>query len=237
VSILASLDVMELIVGASSASAALGAGFLICVIAAIAAIGRRSRRLRSLTRNVTERSFTSAFGRLLHVRGFVDGIPVRVSLRRIEVDVASPVHALLETGDVRAIAAGAPPDHALVFLGKPEAARAATDLLALAPGARLAVGRASTIVEDLGGAGDAAALARAAIALARSPALVQAANAFASCPFCKDAVSPGEAEGTVRCPTCGALHHADCWRDHGGCSIHGCPRGGPTRERFAVAAG
>jgi len=40
------------------------------------------------------------------------------------------------------------------------------------------------------------------------------------CPFCQSVVKPGE--GSIRCSSCGTLHHAECWAENGGCTILGC---------------
>lgn len=40
------------------------------------------------------------------------------------------------------------------------------------------------------------------------------------CPYCLCAVEP--ADDKVRCPRCGAMHHADCWETNGKCSVYGC---------------
>ena len=40
------------------------------------------------------------------------------------------------------------------------------------------------------------------------------------CPYCKDVVSEVDA---IRCPSCEAAHHSDCWVAHGEtCSVYGC---------------
>ncbi len=39
------------------------------------------------------------------------------------------------------------------------------------------------------------------------------------CPYCADAAPDG---GVHDCPTCGAPHHEDCWRENGGCAVFGC---------------
>src|SRR4051812_35993384 len=44
------------------------------------------------------------------------------------------------------------------------------------------------------------------------------------CPYCSTLVSDGE---NVRCETCGAPHHAECWSENGGCAVTMCPAGPP----------
>lgn len=78
---------------------------------------------------------------------------------------------------------------------------------------------------------------------------VNSESAGRSCPYCHTDLEAGE--DAHRCDQCGALHHADCWQEGGGCSIFGCavpvsagtsrtgeqaprPR---TRRRLAVLAG
>jgi hypothetical protein len=41
-----------------------------------------------------------------------------------------------------------------------------------------------------------------------------------SCPYCRFPLKEG-AE-VVRCPVCGAVHHAECWEENGGCAVVGC---------------
>lgn len=41
-----------------------------------------------------------------------------------------------------------------------------------------------------------------------------------NCPYCLSPV--GADEDKVRCPKCGVVHHADCWRTNGSCSVYGC---------------
>ena len=41
-----------------------------------------------------------------------------------------------------------------------------------------------------------------------------------NCPYCLSPI--GEAESKVRCPVCGVVHHEECWRDNGKCSVYGC---------------
>jgi Prokaryotic RING finger family 1 len=50
------------------------------------------------------------------------------------------------------------------------------------------------------------------------------ADAGRSCPYCRFPLKQG-AEG-VACAACGAVHHADCWQDNGGCAIMGCAGAG-----------
>ena len=41
-----------------------------------------------------------------------------------------------------------------------------------------------------------------------------------NCPFCLSPVESGEEK--VRCPKCGVVHHAECWKANGSCSVYGC---------------
>jgi hypothetical protein len=41
-----------------------------------------------------------------------------------------------------------------------------------------------------------------------------------NCPYCLSPVEPDEER--VRCPKCGVIHHADCWKANGSCSVYGC---------------
>ena len=41
-----------------------------------------------------------------------------------------------------------------------------------------------------------------------------------TCPYCRFPIKPGE---EVRaCPECRVPHHAECWRENGGCTTYGC---------------
>ena len=54
-----------------------------------------------------------------------------------------------------------------------------------------------------------------------------------ACPYCHFPLKQGVAVRT--CPVCDATHHAECWRDNGGCAIVACG-GGPTRGPVGGAA-
>ena len=42
-----------------------------------------------------------------------------------------------------------------------------------------------------------------------------------TCPYCQLTVKPGVE--TLSCPTCGIVHHSDCWQENGGkCTTYGC---------------
>lgn len=41
-----------------------------------------------------------------------------------------------------------------------------------------------------------------------------------NCPFCLNPVLSTEEQ--VRCPKCGVVHHTDCWKANGRCSVYGC---------------
>lgn len=61
----------------------------------------------------------------------------------------------------------------------------------------------------------------------------------AACPFCHFTVKTGAA--THACPSCGAVHHEECWTENGGCAVTGCagaPATGPgVAGAYAPAAG
>lgn len=53
------------------------------------------------------------------------------------------------------------------------------------------------------------------------------------CPFCGDFI---KGVGLiVPCPSCRAVHHAECWRENGGCTTLGCARA-PVRPGVAEVA-
>ena len=41
-----------------------------------------------------------------------------------------------------------------------------------------------------------------------------------TCPYCRYPFTEGA--GAVSCRACGTPHHADCWRENGGCTTYGC---------------
>jgi hypothetical protein len=40
------------------------------------------------------------------------------------------------------------------------------------------------------------------------------------CAFCQSAIGPND--DVAPCPFCGQPHHAECWRENGGCTVYGC---------------
>lgn len=44
-----------------------------------------------------------------------------------------------------------------------------------------------------------------------------------ACPYCRFPLKEGAA--IESCGSCGAVHHAECWLDNGGCSVTGCVNG------------
>lgn len=51
-----------------------------------------------------------------------------------------------------------------------------------------------------------------------------------TCPYCRFTLKEGAATHT--CPSCGAVHHEECWGDNGGCAVLGCaaaPANGPRK--------
>jgi hypothetical protein len=66
----------------------------------------------------------------------------------------------------------------------------------------------------------------------------RSADAGRRCPFCKDDLGAGDlSQGVVRCPGCEVSHHTACWREHGGCSTHGCRRDPRQRDSLREHAG
>lgn len=62
---------------------------------------------------------------------------------------------------------------------------------------------------------------------------VSARTTAGECPFCHDGLATDDLEdGVVRCPGCEVAHHAECWREHEGCSTLGCRR--DPRQRDAL---
>lgn len=58
-----------------------------------------------------------------------------------------------------------------------------------------------------------------------------------ACPYCRFPIKGGAA--TTECPTCGALHHADCWIENRGCAVVGCASAStePRNTRRLAAVG
>jgi hypothetical protein len=54
------------------------------------------------------------------------------------------------------------------------------------------------------------------------------------CPYDRYAIAVGES--VVVCPHCQVAHHADCWRENGGCTTRGC-QGAPVGGGRPVTAG
>lgn len=60
-----------------------------------------------------------------------------------------------------------------------------------------------------------------------TPLEMSEADAGRTCPYCRFPLKQGA--GGVACGVCGAVHHADCWHDNGGCAIMGCVGAGAGR--------
>lgn len=41
-----------------------------------------------------------------------------------------------------------------------------------------------------------------------------------NCPYCLSPI--GKNDEIIRCPECGVIHHAECWKTNGKCSVYGC---------------
>ena len=41
-----------------------------------------------------------------------------------------------------------------------------------------------------------------------------------NCPYCLSLIDTEEER--IRCPKCGVIHHIDCWKANGSCSVYGC---------------
>lgn len=64
--------------------------------------------------------------------------------------------------------------------------------------------------------------------------IATAADAGRSCPYCRFPLKEGAA--AERCDSCNSLHHEDCWRDGGGCSVLGCPEAGRAAATASAVA-
>jgi hypothetical protein len=54
-----------------------------------------------------------------------------------------------------------------------------------------------------------------------------APEASTICPWCRDEIAARDPSAT-RCSRCSTRHHTDCFKESGGCTVHGCA-GGPAR--------
>lgn len=54
----------------------------------------------------------------------------------------------------------------------------------------------------------------------------------ANCPYCLTTVVPTDAAET--CPSCGAVHHGECWQENGGCAVYGCTQVPVVESRRAI---
>jgi hypothetical protein len=55
-----------------------------------------------------------------------------------------------------------------------------------------------------------------------------------SCPYCRFALKEGAP--AERCDSCGAVYHADCWRDGHGCAVLGCAAAGDAAGTATMVA-
>jgi len=52
------------------------------------------------------------------------------------------------------------------------------------------------------------------------------------CAICRCALRPEEPK--VRCGSCKAVYHKECWVENGGCAVYGCKQVPPTEHRESV---
>jgi hypothetical protein len=168
------------------------------------------------------------------VRGRVNGREVRVHRDRIEVEVVAgrvggaPTLLLLREqlaqiarGEWARFAPLAGPAERLVRAGVTRIQCDGTRALAWGPGlvALEVLDPALALVEGF------------------APLRVRPRAGEEGCPYCHAAVGGPAVEAAVRCPACDVRQHAECWREHGGCAVHGCARGpaaaAPLAERLA----
>jgi len=55
-----------------------------------------------------------------------------------------------------------------------------------------------------------------------------------TCPFCRFPLKTGTE--AYACDSCGAVHHADCWRDGQGCAVFGCASAGAAAPAAGASA-
>jgi hypothetical protein len=163
------------------------------------------------------------------VRGSCDGRAVRVYRDRVEVEVAAPRTSSVDSTVLAGLARASDANAAV------QAAAATLE----AAGVR-AVEMWPNVVVIRGGTGPAVELARAAVEVALASAKIRfsgaSARGAASCPFCHEAVGSVAHSPSLRCGDCDTLHHAECWREHGGCAIFSCRRAPKSRAASPEAA-
>jgi|ERR1700730_1953395 len=57
----------------------------------------------------------------------------------------------------------------------------------------------------------------------------------AVCPYCRSTIEPGVGDELL-CPGCGTPHHADCFKENGGCTVFGCSAA-PADEQKVTLTG
>jgi hypothetical protein len=57
----------------------------------------------------------------------------------------------------------------------------------------------------------------------------------ATCPYCRAGLLAGEP--STACPRCETEHHAECYRENGGCTVFGCAGAGDEGRELAPATG
>jgi len=64
--------------------------------------------------------------------------------------------------------------------------------------------------------------------------MTQTTQMLATCPYCRAAFEPEDE--VVTCPACGTVHHGDCLRDNGGCTVFGCSQAPVEEPRISVSS-
>ena len=54
------------------------------------------------------------------------------------------------------------------------------------------------------------------------------------CPYCRAALNDQQDELLV-CPSCATPHHADCFKENGGCTVFGCASAPPPEPKLSIA--
>lgn len=55
------------------------------------------------------------------------------------------------------------------------------------------------------------------------------------CPYCRAPVEAPEDE-VLECPGCGTPHHADCFKENGGCTVFGCTSAPAAEPKLSIGA-
>ncbi len=216
----------------------LGVGIPLLIVSVFLAYVAQGRLLRARAEGLeAAEEVRGPLGVGYLIRGEQEGRAVRVLRDRVEVAVDSPLVHVLDRPLLRALAAGElPAEHPLAG---PRTLQAAVRRLLDRGVTELELDGRKAIAR--GGEAPAARLVADLVAVAQAPLRIRFAvspPAASGCPYCRGPLEPITVAPRVRCSACDAVHHAECWREHGGCAVFRCRRAPVEgRERAAVDEG